>query len=66
MVDSCSGTKGFSPSALVFPSPQKQTSIISDKLTCSKADKANIVDAYLVYTLTNLYRSLSSSTSLEF
>ena len=65
MVDSCSGTKGFSPSALVFPSPQKQTSIISDKLTCSKADKANIVGAYLV-TLTNLYRSLSSSTSLEF
>ena len=65
MVDSCSGTKGFSPSALVFPSAQKQTSIISDKLTCSKADKANIVDAYLV-TLTNLYRSLSSSTSLEF
>ena len=65
MVDSCSGTKGFSPSALVFPSPQKQTSIISDKLTCSKADKANIVDAYLV-TVTNLYRSLSSSTSLEF
>ena len=39
MVDSCSGAKGFSPSALVFPSTQKQTSIISDKLTCSKAEK---------------------------
>ena len=39
MVDSCSGAKGFSPSALVFSSPLKQTSIISDKLTCSKAEK---------------------------